>query len=152
MDNRNENNQSLTEITKVVRMLFFSVVFGSLLFAVALFFIFRNIGGLEMSPVVSFYIEVIDILLALALTYLIVKWFHIPFVNKKKRLDDPLLRYRTLFTRRMLFWEFIVNSNVILWLMFGVANAMYIVIIEVFVLVFLYPTNTNINNDIELLS
>lgn len=152
MDNRNENNQNLTDITKVVRTLFFSVVFGSLLFAVALFFIFRNLDGLEMSPEVSFYVEVIDILLTLSVTYLIVKWYHISFVNKKKRLDDPLQRYRTLFTRRMLFWEFIVNSNIILWLMFGVTNAMYIVIIEAFVLVFLYPTSANINNDIELLS
>lgn len=152
MDNRNENNQNLTDITKVVRTLFFSVVFGSLLFAVALFFIFRNLDGLEMSPVVSFYVEVADILITLSVTYLIVKWYHISFVSKKKRLDDPLQRYRTLFTRRMLFWEFIVNSNIILWLMFGVTNAMYIVIIEAFVLVFLYPTSANINNDIELLS
>ena len=151
MDNKNENNQSLSEITKGVRMIFFSVVFECVLLAVTLFLIF-NIGGLEMSPEVSFYVEVIDILLTLSVTYLIVKWYHISFVNKKKRLDDPLQRYRTLFTRRMLFWEFIVNSNIILWLMFGVTNAMYIVIIEAFVLVFLYPTSANINNDIELLS
>lgn len=151
MDNRNENNQNLTDITKVVRTLFFSVVFECVLLAVTLFLIF-NIGGLEMSPEVSFYVEVADILITLSVTYLIVKWYHISFVNKKKRLDDPLQRYRTLFTRRMLFWEFIVNSNIILWLMFGVTNAMYIVIIEAFVLVFLYPTSANINNDIELLS
>lgn len=152
MYNKEENNNAGTRNFTTIKICQCSMVVSVAVMAIVFYFIFD--GDFPLSPAVQLYVETGDILISLFAVYVLIKWFHIPFLRTllAGEATDAVAKLQSMSITRYALWESLCIVNIFLWRFFGVNNALYILIILVVAVAMMLPLDANLQRDCELLS
>lgn len=108
-------------------------------------------SGIQMSPAMNIYVQTFDILITLALIFIMAKWFKMRLIRRivLGNTTEIALALQKMIVLRISIWEFLVLSNTILWVLFNMQNALYLLAILAVFTVFILPTDSAIRHNIE---